>query len=103
MSDSEISRKLISSSKELLDIGLRNSMINFRSGAKSLTITDERSQDVFRLLVAKEASMTFGYVLEGASKTSVSEETNDEGAQEAATLALLAELDQSKRTIKGLS
>jgi hypothetical protein len=59
MSDSEISRKLISSRKELLDIGLRNSMINFRSGAKSLAITDERSPEVFRLLVGKESSMTF--------------------------------------------
>jgi very-short-patch-repair endonuclease/DNA polymerase III delta prime subunit len=97
MSDSEISRKLISSRKELLDIGLRNSMINFRSGAKSLTITDERSEEVFRLLVGKESSMTFGYVIADASKSTVSRDSTEEGEQEAATLALLAELDQSEK------
>jgi very-short-patch-repair endonuclease/DNA polymerase III delta prime subunit len=103
MSDSEISRKLISSRKELLDIGLRNSMINFRSGAKSLTITEERSQDVFRLLVSKEATMTFGYVPEGASKSSAFKDVNEEGEQEAATLALLAELDESKKQEKPIA
>lgn len=97
MSDSEISRKLISSRKELLDIGLRNSMINFRSGAKSLTVTDERSQDVFRLLVGKESPMTFGFVPERASKSSAVNESKEEGEQEAATLALLAELEQSEK------
>lgn len=100
MSNSEISRKLISSRKELLDIGLRNSMINFRSGAKSLTITDERSQEVFHLLVAKEAAMTFGYVPEAANKSPATADTNEESENEAATLALLAELDQSKKQEK---
>ena len=99
MSDSEISRKLISSRKELLDIGLRNSMINFRNGAKSLTISDERSQDVFRLLVAKEASMTFGYIPVGVGESTVDEASAEEGEQEDATLALLAELDQSEKQV----
>jgi very-short-patch-repair endonuclease len=94
MSDTEIGRKLISSRKELLDIGLRNSMINFRSGAKSLAIANERSQDVFHLLVDKETSMTFGYVPELVTNSVENKDSSDVDEQEAATLALLAELEK---------
>jgi very-short-patch-repair endonuclease len=96
MSESEISRKLISSRKELLDIGLRNSMINFRSGAKSLTIAGERSEDVLNLMVGKETTMTFGYVADSVNKINASKSSHEEDEQqEAATLALLSELNQS--------
>jgi very-short-patch-repair endonuclease len=37
MSHSEFNKKLLSSRKELLDIGLRNNMLNFRMTAKSLS------------------------------------------------------------------
>ena len=38
MPRSEIHKKLLSSRKELLDIGLRNNMLNFRLTTKSLSI-----------------------------------------------------------------
>jgi very-short-patch-repair endonuclease/DNA polymerase III delta prime subunit len=96
MSENEISRKLIGSRKELLDIGLRNAMINFRSGQKSLAVVGERSQDVFHLLVTKETSMVFGHVTEDISKEADTLISNEEGEQqEDATQALLAQLDQS--------
>lgn len=82
MSENEISRKLIGSRKELLDIGLRNAMINFRSGQKSLAVVDERSQDVFHLLVTKETSMVFGHVTEDIRKEADTLISNEEGEQQ---------------------
>ena len=54
-----ISQKLQSSRKELLDIGLRNSMLNFRKTAKTLTVVDELSEEVFNVLYRQEKAMTF--------------------------------------------
>ncbi|MFT6591797.1 MAG: hypothetical protein ACJA2P_002655, partial [Rhodoferax sp.] len=41
MSELEIKKKLLSSRKELLDIGLRNNLISFNPSAKSLLVVDE--------------------------------------------------------------
>lgn len=54
-----ISQKLQSSRKELLDIGLRNNMLNFRKTAKTLMVVDERSEEVFNILYRQEKAMTF--------------------------------------------
>lgn len=54
-----IGQKLQSSRKELLDIGLRNSMLNFRKTAKNLMVVDELSEEVFNILYRQEKSMTF--------------------------------------------
>ena len=54
-----IGQKLQSSRKELLDIGLRNNMLNFRKSAKTLTVVDEQSEEVFNILYRQEKAMTF--------------------------------------------
>ena len=59
MSQSEIKKKLMSSRKDLLDIGLRSNMINFKATAKSLLIVDELSEEVLKILYRQGKSMTF--------------------------------------------
>ena len=54
-----INQKLQSSRKELLDIGLRNTMLNFRKTAKTLIVVDELSEEVFNILYRQEKAMTF--------------------------------------------
>lgn len=55
-----IPARLEASRKELLDLGLRNSLLNFRpSKAKGVTVVDELSTEVFRILVQNSKSMTF--------------------------------------------
>lgn len=54
-----INQKLQSSRKELLDIGLRNNMLNFRKTAKTLTVIDELSEEVFSILYRQDKAMTF--------------------------------------------
>ncbi|CAM3716522.1 DUF3320 domain-containing protein [Pseudoalteromonas maricaloris] len=45
---------------ELLDMGLRaNPQLNYRSGSKSLDIVDEKSANIFEILVEKEISLGF--------------------------------------------
>ena len=43
-----------SSRKELLDIGLRNNMLNFRKTARTLVVVDELSEEVFNILYRQE-------------------------------------------------
>ncbi|UZE09846.1 DUF3320 domain-containing protein [Pseudomonas sp. B21-053] len=90
-----ISQKLQGSRKELLDIGLRNTMLNFRSSARTLAVVDELSESVFHLLYRQEKAMTF---LPKARQTMVTlarfEEPDEDDAQDAATDELLLnELD----------
>lgn len=56
---SGISQKLHGSRKDLLDIGLRNTMLNFRASARTLAVVDELSEAVFDLLYRQEKAMTF--------------------------------------------
>ena len=59
MSNDIIKRKLLGSRKELLDIGLRNNLINFRGSSKSLQIVDELSEQILDILINQEKTMTF--------------------------------------------
>ncbi|KON79832.1 DUF3320 domain-containing protein [Azoarcus sp. PA01] len=114
MSHAEIKRKLASSRKDLLDIGLRNTMINFRSGPRSLAIVDERSEQILQLLYRQNKAMTFvpapekktkggketgnsivetDSVQDAAPEPGEIREENDAPAPDAATMALVAELD----------
>lgn len=46
--------------KELLDLGLRNSLLNFRhSPARGIRVHGERSVDIFQILALDEKAMTF--------------------------------------------
>ncbi|MDB5054917.1 MAG: helicase [Bacilli bacterium] len=57
---SSISKKLNMARQELLDLGLRNPLINYRTlKARGLEIVDERPVDIFHILVTNKKKMTF--------------------------------------------
>ncbi|MCS5931587.1 DUF4011 domain-containing protein [Klebsiella pneumoniae subsp. pneumoniae] len=43
----------------MLDIGLRNNMLNFRKTAKTLMVVDEPAEEVFNILYRQDKTMTF--------------------------------------------
>jgi very-short-patch-repair endonuclease len=95
MPHSEIDKKLLSSRKELLDIGLRNNMLNFRPTAKSLSIVDELSEEVLKILYRQSKSMTFASMPEKRLKQLISQgetEAEEDDAPES-TSQLLHELE----------
>ena len=58
--DAALTEKLNIARKELLDMGLRaNPLLNYRSGAKSLGVVEEDSEQVFDILVNQKKSMRF--------------------------------------------
>lgn len=94
-----ISQKLQSSRKELLDIGLRNSMLNFRKTAKTLMVVDELSEEVFNILYRQEKAMTFAPMarkkLAELAKAGKPAEVEDEVASDEQLLHELDSLDWS--------
>lgn len=88
MSKEIIKRKLLSSRKELLDIGLRNNLINFRATSKSLQIVDEISEQVLDILALQEKPMTFLSMPEKNLKKLAVESEDD-----SSTIELLSELE----------
>lgn len=56
---SEVIKRLQAGRKELLDIGLRNGMLNFRRTNKSLFVVNSLSEAVFNTLCREERVMTF--------------------------------------------
>lgn len=93
------SQKLQSSRKELLDIGLRNNMLNFRKTAKTLMVVDELSEAVFNILYRQEKAMTFAPMarkkLAELAKAAKPEEAEDDTASDAELLHELDSLDWS--------
>ncbi len=62
-----IQSRLEASRKELLDLGLRNPLLNYKiSKGKGVHIADERSRFIFDILVRQQKSMTFLALKEGA-------------------------------------
>ena len=61
------------SRKELLDLGMRNPLINFRQRAKQVKIVDKLSAEIYRLLVLQNRKMIFEAVPENKI-----EEANDQ-------------------------
>jgi very-short-patch-repair endonuclease len=58
--------------KELLDFGLRNPLLNFKSlKSKGLTVVDERARDIYRMLVREAKRFSFLPVEEGPSNTAI--------------------------------
>ena len=45
--------------KELLDLGLRNPLINHRQKAKQVKVVDELSTEIYRILVTENKTMSF--------------------------------------------
>ena len=93
MSNSDISKKLMSSRKELLDIGLRNNLLNFQKTAKSLMVVDELSEQVLNILYRQAKVMTFSALSESARKQLA--KNIDEEESSASEEALLHELGES--------
>jgi very-short-patch-repair endonuclease len=63
-----IRSRLQASRKELLDLGLRNPLINYRRlRSRGVQVLSERSVEVFRLLVAEEKPLYFIPAKEGAN------------------------------------
>ena len=53
-----VEKKLFVSRNELLDIGLRNSLLNFRTSVKSLEIIEELSEEIFNQLYLEGKTMS---------------------------------------------
>ncbi|MDR8016372.1 DUF3320 domain-containing protein [Ectopseudomonas guguanensis] len=102
---SGISQKLQSSRKELLDIGLRNNMLNFRKTAKTLMVVDELSEEVFNILYRQEKAMTFAPMarkkLAELAKATKPEEAEADTASDAELLHELDSLDWSSVADEG--
>ena len=96
MSEIETRKKLLSSRKDLLDIGLRNNMVSFIASAKSLMVVDERSDEVLKLLYRQGKAMTFAHMPEKRLRQIASAQGADDQAvvaQDESTLELLHELE----------
>lgn len=86
MAEVDFVKRLEGSRKDLLEIGLRNTMVNFRPGPKSLAIVGCRSEDVLRTIFVQKKEMSFAPAPDKHFKHSDLEDT-------AETLNLLEELD----------
>lgn len=97
MPQAEFKKKLLSSRKDLLDIGLRNNLINFRPSSKSLRIVDELPPEVLNILYRQNRSMTFLPAPEAQAKKSATGAKYDDNhtieAQDDSTIELLHELE----------
>ncbi|PKH07035.1 DUF3320 domain-containing protein [Moritella sp. Urea-trap-13] len=87
----DIQAQFQQSSKELLDMGLRgNTLLSFNKSAKTLDIVDEKSTQVFDLLVEKKKAMNF---------LPIPSDLDDEDADDSTGLTLKAlqtHLEESK-------
>lgn len=71
---SDVLRKLEASRRDLLDLGLRNPLINFRKLKRGVEVVDERSLEVHRILVDEKRAMS----LVAMSKKQAEAMTTDE-------------------------
>lgn len=67
VSQNSISEKLEKSRKELLDLGLRNPLLNYRTKARGLEAVRESPVSVFRILVLEGKTMSFTATKEKSS------------------------------------
>jgi hypothetical protein len=70
-SQSKISSAIETSREELLDLGLRNPLLNYRSSrARGVEVVDELPAEVFRILVREGRPMSFEAALQLVSVSS---------------------------------
>ena len=77
----EIRKRLAKDRKDLLDLGLRNRLLNTprrRTRSKSVEVVDELSEEVFRLLVRDRKALSF---LPGRKSEADDEIDGDESTQ----------------------
>ncbi len=63
-----ILHKLEASRRDLLELGLRNPLINFRKRKRGIEVVDELSLEVFRILVAEKRTMSFAALPKGKAE-----------------------------------
>lgn len=78
-----IVKKLLVSRTELLDIGLRNSLLNFRKSAKALQIIEEQSDEIFNQLYRQGKAMIFASIPDRKNEAreagdTIASDTNEE-------------------------
>jgi len=78
--DTDTKARLDISRKELLDLGLRNPLINHRHRAKQVKVVDEISSEIFRVLVGEGKKMSFEALPE-SKVTELAERETEEGAK----------------------
>lgn len=87
----DVAAKLLASRQELLDIGLRNSLINFRAGKKSLTFSEFDPAAVFDALVLQQNAV--GFLALGRAKNGDADEMFDEADRD--LLAVIHEEEEA--------
>lgn len=85
----DITARLETVRKELLDLGLRNSLVNFRTRAKKIDVIDELSSEVLRILVTNGKSMGFLPLPETATQEEGEDSLSDLLAEPDADFAAL--------------
>lgn len=94
MSTDAIARLEVSR-KELLDLGLRNPLINHRTRAKQVKVVDELSAEIIRILVAEGRSMSFDALPDKKVEELVERENEEAGNANAVNWEdLLAQPDE---------
>lgn len=73
----DVNSKIQASRKELLDIGLRNNLINFKKTSKTLALKVEDIASVFEALYVEEKLLSFDAAKE-SGKSRSAQEVDDE-------------------------
>lgn len=101
----DINSKIQASRKELLDIGLRNNLINFKKTSKTLALKVDDIASVFEALYVDEKLLSFDAAKESGKSRSaqeVDDELNEaDFADDALLQALTEEESQTVRNSKG--
>ena len=102
MSD-DITHKLQASRKELLDIGLRNNLINFRKTTKNLTLVQGDALAVFDALYVNQKSLGFGATGKAVRQSGLlvaqARNSSQEASLAADELALIEEIGASRALV----
>lgn len=81
-----ILHKLEASRRDLLELGLRNPLINFRKRKRGIEVVDELSLEVFRILVAEKRTMSFAALPKGKAEVLGEDESSQANLFELAEL-----------------
>ena len=91
-SGQSIPQRIEQSRRDVLDLSLRNSLLNFRPSRRGVEVVDELSSEIFRILVHKRRIMYFLPAPEGISDPGA-DYKNDELPLELLTLLAEPEID----------
>lgn len=86
-----VQQKLEASRKDLLDLGLRNPLINFRARTRSIEVVDEKTAEVYRILAAEGREMSFASLPKAMAERLATAPLEGDAAETAAEEALVDE------------